>query len=636
MIFKKHKKKLILLFLVIVIGSVFSVKFFTKKKIDYITTKVKRGDLNQTVSVTGSVVSDLTTDLHFEINGKIDKINFQEGDYVKIGDIISELSANDEKIQVNEARAALASSKANLELKKAGATVEDVRVAETNVNFAEVALKIAKTNLENIKESGDEDIRKKELEVKNSEVSLLAEKTSLANSEKSLQNTIDQNKQIVDESRESLRVAIEKNLIKIYEYLIDMDDILGVDDETVNNSFESSLGILKSTTLQNAQDSYKGTKRLYEEVNDNFSKLSNDDIDNKEIKKIAEDVAIALYSLDNTLLKTRILLNNSVVSSTLTETMLSGFKTMVDNDRIGVNTEINLLQTEKQALISAEISKKTNIDSAQSSYDAAKSGYQKAQTALEISKQNLNKVKIDIANSIEQAELEIEAKKKSLETAQASYELKKAPPRKVDIASLEAQVAQAEASLALAEKNLEKTKLRAPNAGVITNIKGEIGENISISQNFAVMISPKLIIEADISETDIDKVELGQPVRLTFDAFGEEELFSGEVYFIDPAETKIQDVIYYRVKVALDDRNGKSIRSGMTVNLDILTNKKKNILMVPQRAVIEKNKKKIIRALTHGKMEEVEVKTGIRGDGGMIEIISGINEGQEIVLSEKK
>ncbi len=634
-VFKRYKKLIFLIIgIVIIFASLFLVKILNKEKIEYVTARVESGDLSQTVSVTGSVVSDLVTDLHFEANGRVDKINFSEGDTVYSGDVIAELIASNENIQVKEARAALSAAQANLDLKRAGSMIEDVRVAEANVNFAKVSLEIAKTSLDNIKVSGNEDIKSMKLAVKNSEISLDAEKAKLENSEKSLQNTKDQEEQSVDEAHDYLTVTIEKNLIKTYEYLIDLDDILGVDNEHINDDFEDSLGILKSTTLQNAQDSYRVTNALYKNIKDNFSGTEDNTID--ETKGYADDMEIVLYSLDNTLLKTRILLNNSVVSTGLTSTMLNSFKSTIDTNRIGVNSEINSLQSEKQDLISSEISKRTNIDSAQSSYDTANSNYEKAKTSLDISLQNLNRAKIDLANSIKDAELKISSKERALETAQASYEFKKASPRKVDVASLEAQVSQASAMLALAERNLEKTKLIAPNDGVMISINSEIGENMTISKNFAVMISSKLIIEADISESDIDKLILGQKVSLTFDAFGDYNEFYGEVYFIDPAETKIQDVIYYKVKVALDESKGKSIRSGMTVNLDILTNHKNDILIVPQRTIIEKNGKNIIRVFRNEKAIEREVVTGIRGDMGMIEVKSGLVEGQEIVVGEKK
>ncbi|MBT4277212.1 efflux RND transporter periplasmic adaptor subunit [Candidatus Falkowbacteria bacterium] len=629
---RKHKKLVFFLIILLVAGGVAANKFLAEEKPEYVTAKIEKGDLIRTVSVTGSIMSDIITDLHFEVNGKLEKINFAVGDNVKKGDIIAELSASDETIQLQEAQAAFNSAQANLNLKKAGATVEDIKVAETSVNAAEVALKIAKTNLENTKESGAEKIRKAELALENTNVSLISAELDFQNSETNLGNVILTNEQNVDNAYESLKIALDKNLLKIYEYLTQVDEIVGVDDVDANDAFESSLGILKSTTFDSAQMAYTAAKKDYDDVNDEFLLLGEEKKSDK-IKEISDVMIQALYSLDNSLLKTRILLNNSVVSGNLTETMLSNFKSTIDTARIGANTEVGITQTKKQLLVSAEINKKSNIDAAQASYDSASSNYNKAVSARDISEQSLSSTKIDAENSTNNASLEIEAKEKSLETAKASYNLKKAPPRQIDVASLEAQVSQASASLSLAQENLGKTKLTAPSDGLITNLDKELGENITISGKFATMISPQLIIEADVSETDISKIEIGQKIDVTFDAFGEEEKFLGEIIFIDPAETKIQDVIYYRIKVVIRDRKGNSIRSGMTVNLDILTGQKSDVLLVPVRAIIENNGEKLLRILTATGIREIRIQTGIRGDGGVIEIVSGAKEGQEIVVS---
>jgi HlyD family secretion protein len=632
---KYYKKEIFFIIVFLIVGSFGVIKFLESKKVEYNIEQVKRGSLVRTVSVTGSIISDLTTDLHFEVNGRLDKISFSEGDSLKRGDIIAELEANDEKIQIQEAEASLVASRANLDLKKAGATLEDIRVTETSVMSAEVALKIAQTNLNNIKDSGEENIKRAELDLQNAEVSLDSANITLLNSEKSLENVIATNSQTVEDSYESLKVVMQKNLLKIFEYLAGMDEILGVDDEDANDEFQSSLGRLKSTTFEAAQQAYRDARSDYRIADEKYLEL--DGNDSKDlIKLVAEEMEWALYSLDNALLNTRILLNNSVVSKDLTEAAIATFKAAIDTDRIGNNSELTSLQTKKQALVSSEIAQKTNNDSAQASYDVNKGNYDKAFANKEIVSHSLESIKIETTNAIKNAELEIEAKSKSLETARASLDFKKAPPRQVDIASLEAQVVQAEASLSLAKKNLEKTILRAPTDGVIVNINGEIGENISVADKISVIISPQLIIEADISEADIDKIELNQITSITFDAFGEEEIFNGKIFFIDPTETKIQDVIYYKVKVSLEDRHGKSIRSGMTANLDILTAQNDNILFISQRSVIEKEGVKIVRILDGSEVKEVRVVTGIRGDGGVIEIVSGLQMGQQVVISIKE
>ncbi len=630
----RKKRRLILFISIFLIGGAALVKyyFFSPPLVQYITKKVQKGNLQQTVSVTGSVAADVNTELRFESSGRVEKIDKEVGDEVKKGEIIAELEAEDEKLQLEKAQAALEAARANLALKKAGNRIEEIKVSETALEAAQVALEAAQTNLEHIKETGKENIRNAELQLKNAQIALESAENSMADAETNLNNVIATNNQAVDSAYQSLKVAMEKDLLSFFSILDDMDQILGVDKEDINDSFESSLGILKSTSLDNAQLSYKKARDSYLEIKKNYSFLG-EEADLDYILSLADQFNNTFLDFDNALLKTRIVLNNSTVSASLSAETLSNFKSIIDADRITINTNKNTLETKKQTLVSADLTRKTNIDTAQASYDRAKEAYETALTQKEIAQQNLDKIKLEVENNIQEAELNVKAKEKNLANAEAAYNLKKAPPREVDIASLEAQVKEAEATLALARQNLEKTILKAPIDGIITNIYKEVGENIALGEVFGVMISPQLIIEADVSEADIDKVKIGQKVDITFDAFSPDEHFTGQVFFIDPAETKIQDVIYYKIKVSLGDRKGKAIRSGMTANLEILTAKKDNVLYIPERAVLEEGGQNIVRVLTEKGIQKVPVRLGLRADEGLVEVKSGLREGQEVILS---
>jgi len=147
-------------------------------------------------------------------------------------------------------------------------------------------------------------------------------------------------------------------------------------------------------------------------------------------------------------------------------------------------------------------------------------------------------------------------------------------------------------------------------------------------------------IEVDISESDINKIKIGDETTVTVDAFSDDLVFSGKVVFIEPAQTLAQDVVYYRVKIEFTELNkintdlasrGLALKSGMTTNLIITTDKRETVLQVPARAIIEKDGQKIVRVLENQKIREAVVSTGLRGDEGLIEILSGLHEGEEVI-----
>jgi multidrug efflux pump subunit AcrA (membrane-fusion protein) len=144
------------------------------------------------------------------------------------------------------------------------------------------------------------------------------------------------------------------------------------------------------------------------------------------------------------------------------------------------------------------------------------------------------------------------------------------------------------------------------------------------------LISPKgLQIETDIPETDISKVNANDPVKITLDALPEES-YLGQITEMDSGKTLIDGVVYYKIKILFEGDNQK-IKSGMSGDVTIQTDKRENVLNVPQRAVISKNGKKYVRILDGENIVEKEVVTGLRGSKSEVEILSGLTEGEEII-----
>ncbi|PIY78846.1 MAG: hypothetical protein COY82_00305 [Parcubacteria group bacterium CG_4_10_14_0_8_um_filter_35_7] len=205
----------------------------------------------------------------------------------------------------------------------------------------------------------------------------------------------------------------------------------------------------------------------------------------------------------------------------------------------------------------------------------------------------------------------------------------------MDIASLRAQVAQAKAQLDLVREKEASATLKAPLDGLITKVHFSKGEQVSLAAPVISMLGKdSLEIEVDIPEADITKVEMGDKADITLDAFGDDVIFGSKVVSIEPAETLIQGVIYYKVKVAFEKKTG-GIKSGMTANVDIKTDEKENVLFIPQKAIQEKNGEKLVKILKGEESEERKVVLGLRGDEGMIEVISGLKEGDRVITFVK-
>jgi HlyD family secretion protein len=146
-----------------------------------------------------------------------------------------------------------------------------------------------------------------------------------------------------------------------------------------------------------------------------------------------------------------------------------------------------------------------------------------------------------------------------------------------------------------------------------------------------------LHIEANISEANIAAVRNNQSVEVTFDALGADRKFNAKVQGVDPASTLVSGVVNYKVTISLEKL--EEVKPGMTANISILTGEKSGVLAAPLRAIISQDGKKFIRIITDPKkkiFEQKEVITGMEGDGGLVEIVSALEEGTEVVTFIKK
>lgn len=276
------------------------------------------------------------------------------------------------------------------------------------------------------------------------------------------------------------------------------------------------------------------------------------------------------------------------------------------------------------------------VEDAQKYYDDAKSLYDDSPTkanklTLTTAEGNLNSTNEALKTAREQASLAKTGAENNLDSAKARVKTVES-----DFAreSRDADVIQARAAYDIALLNLDMATLVTPVNGIITEVNNKVGEILGtgvIKESFSRVMSLDVIIESKVPESDIVKTKLGQHAKVTFDALTEDDVFDGEIIEIDPASTTIQDVVYYEIKLKLNNVDSR-IKPGMSANIDIATAEKKDTLMIPMRAVKTEEKKKYVDVLqADNTTKKVYVETGLEGDEGMVEIKSGLKEGEKVV-----
>lgn len=222
--------------------------------------------------------------------------------------------------------------------------------------------------------------------------------------------------------------------------------------------------------------------------------------------------------------------------------------------------------------------------------------------------------------------------KNTFTQASRDLELAKAGTNPHTLKAQVALVSQAEAQVGQAKANLQKTIIFAPFRGTISNVDLTEGETVTANSPVVNMIAEESYeIEAKIPEIDIVKVKAGATVEVTLDAYGKSVIFPATVTRVNPTATTEGTVPVYKAVVTFVGKDER-IKQGMTANVTIITTKKSKVYAVPARFVTVLNAKEGQVVVTFNGKEEVrDVVLGVRGDEGLLEIVSGVFEGDVLI-----
>lgn len=243
-------------------------------------------------------------------------------------------------------------------------------------------------------------------------------------------------------------------------------------------------------------------------------------------------------------------------------------------------------------------------------------------------------------DAMENQLIEAQQKVKSLKSQVQVKELSIEAASKL-ILKAEAEVAQAEAAVERTRENLRYTTIRAPIDGLILSRQVEVGDAVSsilqLGSNATLIMNladiTEVFVEGRVDENDIGKVQVGQPARISVDTYRDRK-FDGKVIRISPLGVEKDNVIGFKVKVSISN-DTRLLRVNMSTNAEIVLEEKKDILRVPEAAIIyDKDKNTFVEipdtAADRGR-RQVAVKLGI-SNGTYTELIQGLKESDTVVL----
>lgn len=206
-------------------------------------------------------------------------------------------------------------------------------------------------------------------------------------------------------------------------------------------------------------------------------------------------------------------------------------------------------------------------------------------------------------------------------------------PSHEDLVIAQVAVDQARASLELAQLQLDGATIVAPFAGTVASVAAQVKEQVGPGAPMITLIDPSSFhADVRIDEVDIGQLEVGQEVRITLDAFPDEE-FQGRVDYVAPVAGVELGAVTYAVTVSFDPIT-VPLRSGMTASVTIVTQQKDDVLLVPNRAIsIDRETGALyVEKLVDGKIVRAEVEIGLQ-DESFGEVLRGLEKGDQVVIS---
>lgn len=319
-----------------------------------------------------------------------------------------------------------------------------------------------------------------------------------------------------------------------------------------------------------------------------------------------------------------------------------------DHDVAAADAALNSAQASYRKLLEGPSDEeirvaRTNLDQAQAALDQAQAAYDRVSDRPDVAMlpQALQLEQATIAYDAakasfeltmrEPSQAELAAARSAIVQAEASLARLQAGAQEEDILLSQLQVEQAQLSLEQAQHQLEGSVLTAPHAGTITAVGIKEGELSGGQPAFVLTDLSQYHVEGTVDEIDIGRVATGQPVTVTLDALPGESL-SGQIEEIANTAQMDTGVVSYRVSIHLGPTPAP-LRVGMTANVDIVTEERTDILLVPNRFVrIERTTgQTYVEKLIAGAVQSVEIQTGQR-DEFYSEVMAGLEEDDIVVL----
>lgn len=547
-----------------------------------ISTIIKKWNIKASIKVIWSseLVSEQT--LRFTQQWKITAVYVKAWDTIKKWQLIAELDKQSVKNKIRQAELQLQNSRLQLQELLEWNDKSQILQAENN-------LEQAKLKIETMKQTYDNLVFEKNNFIAN-------KSTYVWSVDSSNQKTI--NSTVLD---------VQNSLYEWGELLSMLDEIFWVTDryKNQNDSFEIYLSArnssYKTETESDLLSAYNYKKILENFINTNKTAMSTD----KTLLLKGLDTSKDFYNkLYETLNSAYSALENSVSSTTFTQSTIDSYTNSISSARSKVKTKLDSVDSSK-----VQINNLSDIINTENDYQ-----------------QELKSKEINISSK----EIELKNQEKMLEIYQEILDDTRKWSSELSIAMAQNSITNAEISLEIAKDDLENYELTAPFDGIVRKIDFKVWDNLTNDEEkYVYLENPNIIqITALLDQIDIVKVKKSQTVEIIFDSYPELTL-TWYIDDIDSTPEKTSWVTSYQITIWVD-KWSLDIYGWMSAKAYIIINSKKDILLIPNTYITELWDKKFVNLSKDWSIKKQFISVGIT-DWNYTEILSWLKEWDKIV-----
>lgn len=369
--------------------------------------------------------------------------------------------------------------------------------------------------------------------------------------------------------------------------------------DNTKNSVTKQSTLQAEQALKNARDNYNRQKQLY----DNNS--------NVKIAQTAYDNALEAY-----------------------ESAQQNYENNLVSSRNALTTaETNYNNT--KALFEAGGATQTALDAAKTNYENAKAGaetmeanqklsLENAKAAMEQAEENLKTVNINARGSLDSAEL-------ALQNAQETYDLTVNVTNNANTKTAAASLESASAALKLSRNTLNNATVKAPISGYISSKSVSTGQMASAGMAAVTIHNTNSVDgEVHVTESVISSLEVGTPAKVTVKSAGAEDI-PGTISLLN--QVKDSSTGMYTVKINIPNQNN-ILKTGMFADITLQTATAQNVICIPSQAILQDGEERFVFVTDGTTAQKRGITEGVT-NGTVTEIVSGIDEGEKIVIKGK-